>query len=166
MFDAMAAEGESAAAPPRNGTSADPVVQRESDFRAALDHAYAYLQSTDARRPMRPQLESASQAAGRLAMRSAALRTAMGSLADRPDFASLAPSLETVFESLANTARSIALAIVSRQPAHLVTCEVRLRRTAGLLAALRERIASRGTALPGGEEDIGRKPDATRGTAL
>ena len=62
-------------------------------------------------------------------------------------FASLAPALQPLFTSLVNTSRTIALAVVSRQPAHWTTAEVRLRRLTNLLRVLHVRL---GVQSPGG----------------
>jgi uncharacterized membrane protein YccC len=61
-------------------------------------------------------------------------------LMTQPDFETWAPSFDPVIASLTNTTRTIALTVVSRQPSHLATCEIRLRRLGTLLKSLREQI--------------------------
>ena len=54
--------------------------------------------------------------------------------------------------SLTNTSRTVALAIVSRQPARLATAEVRLQRLANLLQVLQARITAHGSGTPAAAE--------------
>ena len=50
--------------------------------------------------------------------------------------------MQPVFTSLTNTARTVALAVVSRQPAYLATAEVRLQRLANLISVLQARVTA------------------------
>src|SRR5205814_6269830 len=109
-------------------------------LRTTLDKATAALAAARAG-PLRDQLETFNLAAARLATRVVALNTALETLMAAPHFASLAPALQPMFTSLVNTARTCALAVVSRQPAHLASAEVRLRRLGHLIGVLRARIA-------------------------
>ncbi|MDB5294382.1 MAG: putative rane protein YccC, partial [Phycisphaerales bacterium] len=167
LFDAMATAG----LPGGPGTGDDPAddAKPEADspkcidadgrpeavataggaLRTALESAYATLEAVGTARPMWAQLDAAVHAAGRLGFRAAGLGTALEGLAGRPDFPALNAPFAAAMEALASTARAIGLAVVSRQPAHLAACEVRLQRAATLLAALREAVV----AVPVGGED-------------
>ena len=117
------------------------LAERQAGVRTALDHASAILSSA-ARGQPRPyvrQLDALNLAAARLATRAIALNTTLESLMERADFAPLAPSFAPVFTSLVNSARAIAVTIVSRQPSHLAAADVRLRRLGHLLPALQDR---------------------------
>jgi uncharacterized membrane protein YccC len=56
-----------------------------------------------------------------------------------PGFASIGPAFPPVLTALANFSRTVALAVVSRQPAHLAALDVRVLRLTNLLSVLRAR---------------------------
>lgn len=134
-----------AAITPDDSVGKDPraerVVQAEANLRATLDAAYATL---DAMRPsvLRPRLEALNLTAARLATRVMSLHTALEPIAAAPAFTAIAPVLEPVLTSLTNLSRGTAVAVVSRQPSHLATFEIRLRRVTSLLGVLRTRVAA------------------------
>lgn len=127
---------------------ADPQARRhqamaeaETALRTVLDQTYEALALGGAARPA-PWLRRLGDlhgAAARLALQVGALSTALEGL-PASDWAKLAPSWQTVLTTLTNTARTVALAVVSRQPGHLAACEVRLRRLSFLLPALQSRV--------------------------
>lgn len=135
------------------GDVADPaarhtrIAECEANLRTTLDKTQAVLAGTSRPGDLRPRLEELNLGAARLATRVVAFNTALESLMARPVFASLAPSLVPVLKALTNTARTVGLAVVSRQPSHLATAEVRLKRLNNLLQVLRTRV----TALTGDE---------------
>lgn len=120
----------------------DQVTTAENAFRTAIDHAAVVLIQASARR--RPalvnQLEALNLSAARLAVRVSALNTALESCMSEANFAHIAPALLPLLTSLTNTSRTVALAVVSRQPAHFAACEVRLRRAGSLLRVLQSRL--------------------------
>lgn len=131
--------------------SVQPRVQeREAAVRTTLDKTYAALAAS---RPglLRRRLETLNLAAARLATRVVVLNTALEALRAEPGFAPLAPALQPVLTALTNTARTVALAVVSRQPAHLATCDVRLRRLTNLLRVLQARVAATAPTAAGGQ---------------
>src|SRR5882724_9461497 len=114
----------------------------EAALRNTLDRTYGTLAVAGRPRP-RPllrRLEDLNLAAARLATRVVAFDTALETLLARPGFSTLAPSFQTLLTALKNTGRTVALAVVSRQPAQLATADVRLRRVANLLRVLRARV--------------------------
>ncbi len=118
------------------------IVEKQALLRTALDHASAALTAAQGNRP-RPylqQLEDLNLGAARLATRFMAFNVSLESLMEKPAFAALAPNFVPVITSLTNTTRTIALTIVSRQPAHFAAAEVRLRRLESLLQTLQERV--------------------------
>jgi len=143
---------------PDDGTDADArhtaFAEKQALLRTALDHAteaLAIAQSRHKRPHLRP-LEELNQATARLATRFMAFNTSLETLMESPDFALLAPSFAPVLKSLTNTTRTIALAVVSRQPSHLAAAEVRLRRLGNLLHALQDRIRTQTAQSPAGAQ--------------
>ena len=131
---------------PESGVSADTqrkILEHEATLRTTLDKTEKNLEhATVARsRPMLARLITLNSNAARLATRVGAFHSAFEAAEVRPEIAALTPALQPVLNALTNTARTIALAVVSRQPAHLATCDVRLRRLKHLIDALQARIA-------------------------
>jgi uncharacterized membrane protein YccC len=119
------------------------VAEREAHLRLTLNQTTATLAAQSGRRRVHLQeLEDLNLAAARFGTRLIALNTALESLMERADFAALAPGFNPVFLSLTNTTRTIALTVVSRQPAHLAAADVRLLRLGNLLRALQDRIGT------------------------
>lgn len=116
--------------------------EAEAALRTSLDQASAVLASVTAAptRPLRQRLEKLNLAAARLGTHTLAFATALEPLRHGAAFAAIEPALLPVLTSLTNLARTIAIAIVSRQPSHLATAEVRIRRLANLLHVLRARV--------------------------
>ena len=118
----------------------------EAALRAALENARGALQAAAASRRLGAiagRLDELNRTAGLLGVQVGALNGALEALVGRPDFRRVAPSFPPVFTALANTARTVALAVVSRQPGHLATFDVRERRLASLLRVLESRVLSR-----------------------
>lgn len=111
------------------------IQQAEADTRAALDRAYEVLASNRATKKtrLRPRLEQLNLAAARIATRVVALNTALEELLAQPDAGWLVESLQPLLRALTNLSRSVAIAVVSRQPTHFALSEVRLRRLSNLL---------------------------------
>jgi uncharacterized membrane protein YccC len=140
LFEAMApAEEQDAAARPAR------VQAAEAALRTTLDKSAAALAAAHAG-PLRTRLEALNLTAARTATRVVALNTALEGLMAGPQFAALAPALAPVFTSLVNTSRTVALAVVSRQPSHWATAELRLRRLSNLLRVLRVRLSAQSAA--------------------
>jgi uncharacterized membrane protein YccC len=138
LFEAMAPAANNAARQER-------VRAAEAALRTTLDKSSAALAAARAG-DLRTRLEALNLAAARAATRVVALNTALEALLGEPEFASLAPALQPLLTALVNTSRTVALAVVSRQPAHWTTAEVRLRRLNNLLRVLRVRIAAQSPA--------------------
>ncbi len=137
LFDALVPDP---AVPPE--TARERFLDAEATLRTTLDQTYATLAAARAD-ALRTRLEAVNLAAARLSTRVVALQTALESALPPETVAALAPALEPVLVSLSNVARSAALLVVSRQPAHLAAFEVRQRRLAALLAVLHARAAAR-----------------------
>jgi len=126
------------------GRRAAAIRTAEAALHVALDKTQAAL---SAARPGRPhpvaaRLDQLNLAAARLATRVVAFNSAAETLSAEPGFAALAPSFAPALTALTNTARTVGLAVVSRQPAHLATAEVRLQRLHNLLRVLQARLAA------------------------
>jgi uncharacterized membrane protein YccC len=117
----------------------------EAALRLTLDQGYLVLASAASGRPgpLVSRLEDLHGAAARLALQVGAFNTALEALRAEPGFAEVAPSVQTVLTALTNTSRTVALAVVSRQPGHLAACDVRLQRVANLLRVLQDRVQAR-----------------------
>jgi uncharacterized membrane protein YccC len=142
-----------------SGTSATAMAARhqrlaegQAALRTSLDQATATLAAAPShdKRPYLRQLEELNLAAARFSTRFMAVNASLETLMTRPDFETWAPSFDPVIASLTNSARTIALTVVSRQPSHLAACEVRLRRLGTLLKALREQILTQTEHSPDG----------------
>jgi uncharacterized membrane protein YccC len=134
------------ALPPREAVAerAGAIRAAEAALQTALDKTQAALAAS---RPGHPhpvaaRLDQLNLAASRLATRVVAFNSAAEALSDEPGFAALAPSFAPALTALTNTARTVALAVVSRQPAHLATAEVRRQRLHNLLRVLQARLAA------------------------
>ncbi len=132
---------------PESGAAADTqrkILEHEATLRAMLDKTEKTLEhSAGARaRPMIARLITLNSNAARLATRVGAFHSAFETAEVRPEIAALTSALQPVLNALTNTARTVALAVVSRQPAHLATFDVRARRLKHLIAALQARIAA------------------------
>jgi len=128
------------------------IAERQALLRTALDqatHTLAAAPSHD-KRPYLAQLEELNLSAARFSTRLMAFNASLETLMDRPDFDALAPSFDPVILSLTNSARTIALTVVSRQPSHLAACEVRLHRLGNLLQALQDRVLTQTKHAPDG----------------
>lgn len=128
----------------------EKVTTAENALRQAIDKAAISLIQASSRRrsAVIDRLESLNLCAARLAVRVSALNTALESCMSENTLADAAPALQAVLTGLTNTARTVALAAVSRQPAHIAACEVRLRRLKSLLRVLSARLQGGGTSSP------------------
>lgn len=131
------------------------LTQSEQALRTTLDSTFAALQAAETNRKAGfvAHLNHLTDLAGRLATRVNAFYTALESLRSREEFHTVAPALDVSLRSLANTARSTALAIITHRPDQFIELEVRLRRTSDLLRILDARLA----ALPGAETEVARQ---------
>jgi uncharacterized membrane protein YccC len=136
LFAAMAAD-----APPGSVARHQAIAETEAALRTVLDQTYEALTLAGAARPAGwlRQLGELQGDAARLASQVGALNTALEGVSPA-DWARLAPAWQTGLTTLTNTARTVALAVVSRQPGHLAAGEVRLRRLNFLLQALQARV--------------------------
>jgi len=115
----------------------------EAGLRTALDKAHAILGAARARlnRIVIERLEELNNVAARLAQRISAFQSAYDEMAGLPPRADVQSTIDSVVSVFGNLSRTVALAVVSRQPGHLALAEVRLRRLDHLLGVLGERIA-------------------------
>ena len=134
---------------PGPADAASRVGETEADLRAAINQADHALVHAGAASAVTASLAELNLSAARLAVRVAAVRTALDSPAGEAARRRLAPALVPLFDTFARLARDVALAVVSRQPAHVAACEVRLRRLSGLLQAIEARAAALGCEEPG-----------------
>jgi uncharacterized membrane protein YccC len=128
------------------------ITERQAALRTALDQATASLAAAPShdKRPYLKQLEDLNLAAARFSTRIMAFNASLETLMERPGFEALAPHFEPVIVSLTNSARTVALTVVSRQPSHLAACSVRLQRLGNLLQSLEDRILTQTERSPEG----------------
>ncbi|HTO03945.1 MAG TPA: FUSC family protein [Opitutus sp.] len=136
---------------PPSDARAQRLDERQSILRRTLDDTYAVLAAARPT-PLRIRLEELNLAAARLATRVIALNTALEWLLSTPEGEAFSVSLQPVLTSLRNTSRTVAVAVVSRQPSHLATCEVRVQRLENLLRAVSEEEMKPLVALHGGAQ--------------
>lgn len=121
-----------------SGTTA---TDRELELRAVLNKSQATLHASTAHAGnLKKHLEALNLAAARLGLRIRAFRTALLGFEQDPGFGQFQEGLAPLRQSLSNIFRSVALAVVSRQPAMLATFEVRLKRLQTLLGVARSRV--------------------------
>ncbi|MGC3958819.1 MAG: FUSC family protein [Verrucomicrobiota bacterium] len=130
-------------------------TETEQALRATLDSTFAALTAAQTKRQAGfvAHLTSLTDLAGRLGTRVNAFYTALEPLRRREEFRTITPALDLVLRSLANTARSTALAIITHRADQFIALEIRLRRNADLIRILDTRLA----ALPGGEAEVARQ---------
>ena len=112
----------------------------EAELRSSLDKARAILGSARAQRNrvVVSRLEELNDTAARLAQRVSAFQSAWEDVATgRHPASDVRSAAESAVSVLGNLSRTVALAVVSRQPGHLALAEVRLRRLDHLLGVLR-----------------------------
>lgn len=116
---------------------AEKIAGKESELRGVLDRGYKMLEGAQGSRAgaMVGKLEKLHMLAARLVTDVGALNTAIGSMGEQGE--KLQAAWDAAARSLGNAARSLALAVVSRQPAHVAMCEVGLRRVMSLLEPVR-----------------------------
>jgi uncharacterized membrane protein YccC len=126
------------------------IAEKEAVLRTAIDHTTALLAPTGNAAPSRlhTRLDALNLTAARLSTRVGVFNSALDALRPGPEFAQLAPAVQPVYTGLANTARTVALAVVSRQPGYLATAEVRVQRLTNLLQVLQARVASHAASSP------------------
>jgi len=134
-----------AMAPGASGTLAarhQLITERQALLRTALDQATAAITAAPSqdKRPYLGRLADLNLAAARFSTRIMAFNASFETLMERPGFDALAPHFEPVITSLTNSARTVALTVVSRQPSHFASCSVRLQRLGNLLQSLEDRI--------------------------
>ncbi len=125
------------------GNRHELITDREVDLRATLNKTQATLHASKRHSgSLLRELELLNIAAARLALRVIAFRTALETVANKPGYQRLEPVFMPALTSLTNTARMVALAVVSRQPSHWASFEVRLKRLENLLAVVRAQAKS------------------------
>lgn len=127
------------------------IADRETAVRATLDRTTALL-AAGPPSALRGQLDALNLTAARVATRVVVFHAALDALAGRPEFPRITATVQPLLTSLTSTTRTVALALVSRQPSQFATGEVRLQRLANLVQVLQERIMAHTGATPGGAE--------------
>ncbi len=128
----------------------DAVPTQQTQLRVTLDRTLVTLNAARSRRmrPLVARLERLHSLSARFSTQVLALDTAMETRGVSHALAEASGAFHPVFQSLENVARSVALTVVSRQPSHLTSLDVRLRRLTNLLRAGRARVSARKEALP------------------
>ena len=126
------------------------LVTRQTQMRATFDRTLVTLNAAGSSRmrSLVARLERLHLLCGRFSTQALALETALETRAIDRGLAEASGAFQPLLQSLENVARSVALTIVSRQPSHLASLDVRLRRLTNLLKAARTRVHARGERLP------------------
>lgn len=120
-------------------------AEKEAALRATVDRTLHALAASSKRSPgFVAHLDNTTQLAARLATRTTAFHTALEALKSRPDFATIAPTVDSVLRAMASLLRSAALTVITHRPEQLVALEVRLRRETDLVRVLDGRLAALG----------------------
>jgi uncharacterized membrane protein YccC len=125
---------------------ATTIPDAEAALRSTLDQTTRTLAGVAQRHKttLPARLEALNLRAARLAVRVGAVHTALEGLRDQAAYRTLVPAFSPGLRALINTSRSIAVAVVSRQPSHFTVCEVRLRRLESLIEAMQGRLEGLG----------------------
>ncbi|MEO6876731.1 MAG: FUSC family protein, partial [Opitutaceae bacterium] len=126
------------------------ISEKEAHLRVTIDKTTALLTAPGHASAQRLQhrLATLNLTAARLSTRVAVLNTALEALRPGPGFARLTPVVQPILTALTNTARTVALGVVSRQPTYLATAGVRLERLANLIQALEARLTAQSSRSP------------------
>ncbi len=128
---------------PESRGGAQVTGDREVALRLALNESQRTLHASKRHSgQVLRHLELLNLAAARLSLRVIAFQTALENFEKCPGHASFEAGLTPVVASLANTARTVALAVVSGAPSHWASFEVRLKRLETLLTVARTRVTS------------------------
>ena len=134
----------------------EAIANQQTQLRATLDRTLVTLNAATSKRmrPLVARLERLHLLCARFSTQILALDTALETRGLTRGLAETSGAFQPVFQSLENVARALALTIVSRQPSHLTSLEVRLRRLTNLLAAASTRVNARTESLPLGSNLI------------
>jgi uncharacterized membrane protein YccC len=132
----------------------EAIAKREQELRAALNRTFAILHAAEThprRAAFVAHLEEMRREVVHLTMRATALDTAFEPLLERPELArALPPALDSLLRALSNTARSVAITLISHRVENFALSEVRLRRCQHLIRVLDDQLAS----VAGGETGV------------
>jgi uncharacterized membrane protein YccC len=128
----------------------EAIANQQTQLRATLDRTLVTLNAATSKRmrPLVARLERLHLLCARFSTQILGLDTALETRGLTRGLAETSGAFQPVFQSLENVARALALTIVSRQPSHLTSLEVRLRRLTNLLAAASTRVHARTESLP------------------
>ena len=130
----------------------EAIAAQQTQLRATLDRTLVTLNAATSKRmrPLVARLEKLHLLSARFSTQVLALDTALETRELESGLADASEAFQPVFQSFENVARSVALTVVSRQPSHLASLEVRLRRVTNLVKAASARVNARVESLPHG----------------
>jgi len=113
----------------------DKIVEAETNLRTTIDKTALLIIQASGKKPhpILTHLEALNLCAARLSLAIDTFNAALEGCLSSEDWERIAPTFDPVLSTLTNTARTIALTVVSRNPGHLATARIRLRRAEGLL---------------------------------
>ncbi|MDB6133643.1 MAG: rane protein [Verrucomicrobiales bacterium] len=119
------------------------ISEKEIALRTALNQTLSSLTAAGRHATkVLPRLEALNLAAARLGMRALVFNTALEAIRPTRGYQQLEAGLVPSLQSLTQTARAMALAVVSRQPEHLTAVEVRTERLQNLMSVLESQISA------------------------
>ncbi|MEO7934350.1 MAG: FUSC family protein [Chthoniobacterales bacterium] len=131
--------------PPLDGAVA-PVglmMEKERELRLALDRTFVILGAAENKRrtALLQHLEEMRREVVHLAMRVTGLHAAWEPLMTSPSFAPHLPTMDSVIKALSDTARSVAITLISHRSENFAATEVRIQRCLHLIHVCEEQIA-------------------------
>jgi len=126
----------------QRGSRHEKIVEAETNLRATIDKSALLLIQASGKKTsaILTHLEALNLCAARLSLAIDTFNAALEGCLSSDDWDRIAPAFDPVLTTLTNTARTIALTVVSRNPGHLATARIRLRRAEGLLRVFATRL--------------------------
>ena len=136
LFEAMLRSSD-----PKTAGAASPeqVADREGLLRTTLDSAYAGLDSAR-KRPIVTRLRELNTCSANLALAVVSFTTLLEATGEDEGSDPLTEAFQPALRALTNFSRTVAIATVSQQPAHVATVEIRYKRLTALLKSLESRM--------------------------
>ena len=136
VFEAMLPPGDGIAP---GADRHERLAENEGILRTTLDSAYAGLDGAR-KRPIVTRLREVNTAAANLALAVVSFETTLDALGAQGRSDSLTEAFQPALRALTNFSRTVAVATVSQQPAHVATVEIRYKRLTALLKSLESRM--------------------------
>ncbi len=150
------------------------MMEKERDLRMALDRTFVILGAAENKRrtALLQHLEDMRREAVHMAMRVTGFHSAWEPLMNSPLFAPHLPTMDSVLKALSDTARSVAITLISHRLENFTATEVRIQRCLHLIHVCEGQIASLDYDVTQLQDALGKialvlpRIDATLGTTI